>query len=129
MARNLLKFQALLFRDRLWSLLAHGVLLLMVTHGTLTRIGARRLPIFVCPSVAEWTNERNGSYGYNYQFSGNARLSTPGDIHAFKNWPVALGHIGDTARTVADCMGTAKSSTPRRDSRHNPSASHSTDPQ
>jgi len=70
--------------------------------------------IFVCPSVPEWTDERNGSYGYNYQFLGNARLSTPGDIHSFKNWPVAISHIGDTARTVAvaDCIGTAASFPP-----------------
>jgi len=66
--------------------------------------------VFVCPSVANWTDERNGSYGYNYQFLGNSRLSG-GVAGGFKNWPVLVGHIRAAAATVAvgDCMGTAAS--------------------
>ncbi|MFQ5428887.1 MAG: type II secretion system protein [Phycisphaerae bacterium] len=67
--------------------------------------------IFVCPTVPDWTDERNGSYGYNYQFLGNSRLSDPSDLSSFKNWPVAVTRLGDTAQTVAvgDCVGTAAS--------------------
>ncbi len=66
-------------------------------------------PIYVCPEVADWTDERNGSYGYNYQFLGNSRLSDPAVINSFKNWPVSITRIRFPATTVAvaDCMGTA----------------------
>lgn len=65
--------------------------------------------VYVCPAVSDWTDERNGSYGYNYQFLGNSRLFDSSDIHSFKNWPVSITRIRDTSRTVAvaDCMGTA----------------------
>ncbi len=65
--------------------------------------------IYVCPSVADWTDERNGSYGYNYQFLGNSRLRDPGDTHSFKNWPVVATRVRNSSSTVAvaDCMGTA----------------------
>jgi len=68
-------------------------------------------PLFVCPAVPEWTDERNGSYGYNYHFLGNSRLRTSSDIYSFKNWPVMLTRIRDASRTVAmaDSMGTAAS--------------------
>ena len=66
--------------------------------------------VYVCPSVSSWTDERNGSYGYNYQFLGNSRLrdSNP---NAFKNWPVKLAHVRSPGAcvTVADSMGTAAS--------------------
>lgn len=70
--------------------------------------------VYVCPAVSDWTDERNGSYGYNYQFLGNSRLSDPSDISSFKNWPVSVTRIRDTSRTVAvaDCMGTAASFAP-----------------
>lgn len=66
-------------------------------------------PVFVCPATPERTDERNGSYGYNYQFLGNWRLSDSSDIYSFKNWPVIATRVRDTARTVAvaDSMGTA----------------------
>lgn len=69
-------------------------------------------PVYVCPETAEWTDERNGSYGYNYQFLGNSRLRDPADPTSFKNWPVRGGQVRNPARTVAvaDCMGTAASS-------------------
>ncbi len=72
-------------------------------------------PIYVCPAVPNWTDERNGSYGYNYQFLGNSRLSDSEDIHSFKNWPIVTTRIKAPAATVAvaDCMGTAASFPPR----------------
>lgn len=72
-------------------------------------------PVFVCPSVRRWTDERNGSYGYNYQFLGNSRLRDRADIHSFKNWPVVTTSVRAPSATVAvaDCMGTAASFPPR----------------
>ena len=71
--------------------------------------------VYVCPSVPEWTDERNGAYGWNYQFLGNSRNNVQGEAESgYKNWPVLLGQIRDPARTVAmaDCMGTAASYAP-----------------
>ncbi len=67
---------------------------------------------YVCSAVPEWTDERNGSYGYNYQFLGNSRLLDASDLDSYKNWPVQLTSIRNAARTVAvaDGMGTAASS-------------------
>ncbi len=67
--------------------------------------------VYVCPEVPEWTDERNGAYGYNYQFLGNSRLSDPAILTSYKNWPVQISTIKRPADTVAvaDCMGTAAS--------------------
>jgi prepilin-type processing-associated H-X9-DG protein len=64
--------------------------------------------------VPEWTDERNGSYGYNYQFLGNSRLLDEADVTSYKNWPVQVTNIREPARTVAvaDGMGTAASFAP-----------------
>lgn len=64
---------------------------------------------YVCPSVADWTDERNGSYGYNYQFLGNSRLMDDSDRTSYKNWPVLITQIKRPGSTVlmGDCMGTA----------------------
>jgi prepilin-type N-terminal cleavage/methylation domain-containing protein/prepilin-type processing-associated H-X9-DG protein len=64
---------------------------------------------YVCPTVAEWTDERNGSYGYNYHFLGNARTFAGQGDYAYKNWPVPLTRLKYPGDTVAagDCMGTA----------------------
>lgn len=66
-------------------------------------------PIYVCPTVPDWTDERNGSYGYNYHFLGNSRLLNASDTSSFKNWPVKLTWLRMPSRTaaVADSMGTA----------------------
>ncbi|MCG3125388.1 MAG: hypothetical protein CHACPFDD_00207 [Phycisphaerae bacterium] len=67
--------------------------------------------VYVCTAVPTWTDERNGSYGYNYQFLGNSRLDSSS---AFKNWPVnitKIRHPGDTV-AVGDSMGTAASHKP-----------------
>lgn len=67
--------------------------------------------VYVCPEVADWTDERNGAYGYNYQFLGNSRLRDPSDVHSFKNWPLNLSRVRSPAGCVAvgDSMGTAAS--------------------
>ena len=62
--------------------------------------------VYVCPSVADWTDERNSSYGYNYQFLGNVRTTEEG---SYKNFPVKRSRIKTPGAVVlgADCMGTA----------------------
>lgn len=66
---------------------------------------------YVCPSVPDWTDERNASYGYNYQFLGNSRLLDPSNPTSYKNWPVPITRVRYPGRTVAvaDGMGTAAS--------------------
>ncbi len=61
--------------------------------------------VFVCPAVPDWTDERNGAYGYNHQFLGNARRSNG----AYHNFPVKRSQIRYFSATVtaADSMGTA----------------------
>jgi prepilin-type processing-associated H-X9-DG protein len=61
--------------------------------------------LFVCPTTPGRVDERNGSYGYNYQFLGNARRSNGW----FINFPVRLVRIRTFTETVmgADCMGTS----------------------
>ncbi len=65
--------------------------------------------IFVCPETRNWTDERNGSYGYNYQFLGNARLRDGGGTESYKNWPVLYSGVKSPSGcvAVADCTGTA----------------------
>ncbi len=60
---------------------------------------------FLCPAVPDWTNSRNYTYGYNYQFLGNARYKPDGK---FINYPVNAARV-KAAETVmaADSMGTA----------------------
>jgi len=72
-------------------------------------------PLYVCPSVSDWTDERNGAYGYNYQFLGNSRLLIENNPSSpYKNWPVRLGRVRYPARTVmaGDSMGTAATFSP-----------------
>ena len=90
----------------------------MVTLGAAVQIYAFNQPsrenihqsvdnkLLICPQVAEWTSERNSSYGYNYQFLGNARLTTAGS--QFINFPVTADRLL-AAETVmaADSLGTA----------------------
>ena len=67
---------------------------------------------YLCPDVREWTDERNGAYGWNYQFLGNSRNVVRGDPNSgFKNWPVQITQIRSPGRTIAmgDSMGTAAS--------------------
>jgi prepilin-type N-terminal cleavage/methylation domain-containing protein/prepilin-type processing-associated H-X9-DG protein len=62
-------------------------------------------PVFLCPEVPDWTNNRNYAYGYNFQFLGNSRKQASG---RFINFPVRLTRLA-SSRTVlaADCLGTA----------------------
>ena len=66
---------------------------------------------YLCPAVPDWVDERNGAYGYNYQFLGNGRLRDQEDSFSFKNWPVPVSLVKSPAACVAvgDCMGTAAS--------------------
>jgi prepilin-type N-terminal cleavage/methylation domain-containing protein/prepilin-type processing-associated H-X9-DG protein len=61
--------------------------------------------VFVCPVVPMWTDERNGAYGYNYQFLGNSRLTG----ERYRNYPVSRSRIFTASGTLvaADSMGTA----------------------
>lgn len=63
-------------------------------------------PVFLCPSVDEWRNNRNAPFGYNYQFLGNAR-SNYNDGRSV-NYPINSSRF-KAAETVmcADAMGTA----------------------
>ncbi|MEK6799550.1 MAG: type II secretion system protein [Planctomycetota bacterium] len=66
---------------------------------------------YVCSETPDWTDERNGSYGYNYQFLGNARLIDEQKPTSYKNWPIVLSQVRSPAECVAigDSMGTAAS--------------------
>ena len=65
----------------------------------------------ICTEAADWTDERNTSYGYNYQFLGNSRLSNASNPNSFRNWPQSVNRIRYPSRTVAvaDAMGSAAS--------------------
>jgi prepilin-type processing-associated H-X9-DG protein len=62
-------------------------------------------PFFLCPTRLEWNNSRNYTYGYNYQFLGNARYKLDG---RWINWPVMASRIKAAETVMAmDSMGTA----------------------
>lgn len=63
-------------------------------------------PVYQCPTVGDWVDERNHAYGYNYQFLGNSRLRSDG---RYRNWPVRVHTLSNPSMTVmsADSMGTA----------------------
>jgi prepilin-type N-terminal cleavage/methylation domain-containing protein/prepilin-type processing-associated H-X9-DG protein len=63
--------------------------------------------VFTCPEAREWVDERNASYGYNYQFLGNSRQTNG----KFNNFPVRRSKIQAFDRTViaSDSLGTAAS--------------------
>lgn len=65
--------------------------------------------LFICPEKPEWTNSRNFTYGYNYQFLGNVHKNqTTGKL---VNYPVRASKI-NAGKTVMACdsMGTAAGS-------------------
>jgi len=66
---------------------------------------------YLCPAVPNWVDERNGAYGYNYQFLGNARLVDKNKIRSYKNWPIPISRVRAPSECVAigDGMGTAAS--------------------
>lgn len=60
---------------------------------------------FLCPTNADWDNSRNYTYGYNYQFLGNARFKPNG---TYINYPVKTSRIKPANTIMAtDAMGTA----------------------
>ncbi|MBI3834848.1 MAG: prepilin-type N-terminal cleavage/methylation domain-containing protein [Planctomycetes bacterium] len=63
-------------------------------------------PVYVCPSASEWTDERNASYGYNYQFLGSQRKEKGQDG---SRKMTMLSKIKKSAGTlvIADSMGSA----------------------
>ncbi|CAG0962020.1 hypothetical protein PHYC_00777 [Phycisphaerales bacterium] len=67
-------------------------------------------PVFVCPFTPDRSDERNTSYGYNYQFLGNSRV-TNGKFH---NFPVYRSKIAAPSKTfvAGDSLGTAAAFAP-----------------
>ncbi len=70
--------------------------------------------LFLCPTKPDWINNRNYTYGYNYQFLGNSRFKVDavgdGDANlGFINFPVKIDHLRNASRIVmaADTLGTA----------------------
>lgn len=61
--------------------------------------------LLICPQVAGWRSERNSSYGYNFQFLGNARRLR--ESSRFVNFPVKLHRIQGDTIIAADALGTA----------------------
>jgi prepilin-type N-terminal cleavage/methylation domain-containing protein len=60
--------------------------------------------VYVCPSAADWTDERNSAYGYNYQFLGSLRVS--GDRPRKLAQRSRIRNTGKTV-VIADSMGSA----------------------
>jgi prepilin-type N-terminal cleavage/methylation domain-containing protein len=60
---------------------------------------------YVCSETPDWLDERNGSYGYNYQFLGNSRLYDTTNVRSYKNWSVKLSRV----RTPGECVGVGDS--------------------
>ncbi|HOJ75631.1 MAG TPA: prepilin-type N-terminal cleavage/methylation domain-containing protein [Phycisphaerae bacterium] len=67
--------------------------------------------VFLDPEAPGYDNGRNYPYGYNFQFLGNSRARLSGGPTDWINWPVKLGRIKASSRTVmaADSLGTAAS--------------------
>ena len=68
--------------------------------------------VYICPMASERTDERNGCYGYNYQFLGSSRV-TNGQWH---NFPVRLSKISQPSRLVVagDASGSSADFLPER---------------
>ena len=65
--------------------------------------------LFVCPARKQWINNRNYTYGYNFQFLGNSRFLGGSEDNGFVNFPVKINHFSRLSSTVmaADNLGTA----------------------
>lgn len=62
-----------------------------------------------CPSVPHWEVGRNGAYGYNHQYLGDARATGVEDgVVTRRNYPVRPSALADRARTLVlvDSAGT-----------------------
>jgi len=67
-------------------------------------------PVFLCPEEADRVNNRNYTYGYNFQFLGNSRnkVGTPAGTFKPINFPVKISKVkGSNTILFADGMGTA----------------------
>ncbi|MGE3164149.1 MAG: DUF1559 domain-containing protein [Planctomycetota bacterium] len=66
--------------------------------------------VFRCPTVAHWPVGRNGAYGYNHQYLGDARVVDhgPAGEPRRRRYPVRSSEIADPAHTVVlmDSAGT-----------------------
>jgi prepilin-type N-terminal cleavage/methylation domain-containing protein/prepilin-type processing-associated H-X9-DG protein len=61
--------------------------------------------VFICPAAPERINNRNFTYGYNFQFLGNTRLHASG---RYINFPVKTDTLlGASTVLFADSLGTA----------------------
>jgi prepilin-type N-terminal cleavage/methylation domain-containing protein/prepilin-type processing-associated H-X9-DG protein len=60
--------------------------------------------LLICPEAPGWRSERNASYGYNFQFLGNARTNSDG---TFINFPVQTTRMKAGTVAAADSLGTA----------------------
>ena len=64
-------------------------------------------PVFVCPMTPDRLDERNASYGYNYLFLGNSRVTN----NQYHNYPVRQSKLQNVSMTVVcgDSAGTCVS--------------------
>jgi prepilin-type N-terminal cleavage/methylation domain-containing protein/prepilin-type processing-associated H-X9-DG protein len=80
------------------------------TDGTLDNTANVDNQVFICPTEPERINNRNFTYGYNYQFLGNSRnkAGTPSGTFNPIHFPVRASRVR-AAETVlaADAIGTA----------------------
>lgn len=63
-------------------------------------------PVFTCPSAPQHTNNRNFTFGYNFQFLGNSRPRSS-DPSRFINFPVRADSVSGQTVLFADALGTA----------------------
>jgi len=77
--------------------------------------------LLICPEVPEWKSEKNASYGYNFQFLGNARTKVGGT--GFINFPVKTNQLPWMAVFAADSMGTAAHFKPQERTPNRPDGS------
>ncbi len=61
--------------------------------------------LLICPEAPTWRSEKSSTYGYNFQFLGNARTQVGGT--AFMNFPVRASSTLRMAVLAADSIGTA----------------------
>ena len=94
------------YRPRWPALLQEAVGEIAIRHPSKTRSRQNyHGGVYVCPTVDDWTDERNGAYGYNYQFLGSPRI----DEGRTRNLPVPISRLRAASETVvvADSNGSA----------------------
>lgn len=64
--------------------------------------------VFICPAEPDRRNNRNYTYGYNFQFLGNSRFKGGAEANGFINFPVKITNVSASATVMAaDALGTA----------------------